>query len=233
MKPETMNLNALLSKGTTPPQSRYGHYKSKQVSRTSRPFLFFARKNVLLLILGLLFLAGLFSGAIFVSQAGEESRKTLEVILSGFLEQRQTQAFTGIFASTFFSIFVLLIVLFFCGFCTIAQIIILLLPLFKGLGYGFSVGSLYMQYGFHAVGYVSIMLLPVMLLSTILLICAAKTSFILSLRLLQTTMTESEQNGRFAAKRYCVKFAAYTLLAIAIAAMDAILVWQFGTVILP
>lgn len=230
MSQELIKFDALRARevGETPPV--FQPMRKRELHK-KHPFLIFLRGHLLIILLGSIFLAGLIAGSIFVSRADAQTRQALEIILSEFMQQRQTQSFSAVLFSTFFSIFVLLLALFFCGFCTISQIIILLLPLFKGLGYGFSVGSVYLEYGISAFGYVAVMLVPTMLFSTLLLLYAAKTSFILSLRLFRSTMSQGEESGRMAAKRYCVKFIAYVVIAFVIALFDAMVVWQLGTLI--
>lgn len=189
----------------------------------------YLQKHLFICLTAVLFLAGLLTGTLLVGHASTDTREVLQIVLGGYLEQRQTQSFTAIALSTFSSTAVALLILFFCGFCSIAQLIILLVPLFKGLGYGFSLGACYAQYGLHAIPYVLLTLFPAMLLTSLLLLCACKTSFKLSMRMLHAAITPTEQSERFRMQRYCIKYGLYTGLCIAVSLLDALLSYQFGT----
>ena len=196
--------------------------------RVSMRSSLFSSRSLSTWALGLCFLAGLLIGTLLVSRSGPDTRAALQVILGGYVERRQTLAFASIAASTFCSTFAALAVLFFCGFCTIAQIIIFAVPLFKGLGYGFSIGMLYAQYGTSAVRYVAFLLLPTMFLSTLLLILASRSSLRLSVTLLRSALVAPDENGSRRIKRYCVKYMIFIGICLLIALFDALLVTRFG-----
>ena len=200
----------------------------KKGRRFFRSFSDYAREHLLTFLLGALFLLGILAGTLLVHQASERTLELLKTILGGYVENRALQPFTSIVTSTFFSNVILLLILFFCGFCTIAQLIIFLVPVFKGLGYGFSLGMLYLQYGTQAVPYVALLQLPTMFLSALLLIIACRSSLMLSVRFFKSTMVSPEEADRFRAKRYCVKYLACLLICLLIALLDAALCYKFG-----
>ena len=103
-----------------------------------RPSFMFAKGKLFFYLLEGMFLAGVFVGTMLISHAEEETLQMLQTVLGGYVGQRQIQSFSSIALSTFVSLFSSLLVLFFCGLCTIAQPIVFLALLFKGLGYGFS-----------------------------------------------------------------------------------------------
>ncbi|MEM1483962.1 stage II sporulation protein M [Oscillospiraceae bacterium PP1C4] len=198
-----------------------------------RSFFPYFRGNLLNFSLGILFLAGVLIGTLLVSNASQETVETLKIILGGYIEHRQTQLFSNIVTSTFFSIFFSLIILFFCGFCTISQLLILAVPLFKGLGYGFSIGTLYAQYGTSAIQYVLCLILPTMFFSTLLLLTACRASLLLSITLFRSTLINNSSNNpketdRYRIKRYCVKYIAFTAICLLISLADAILFYKFS-----
>lgn len=194
-----------------------------------RSFSHYIRANAVTFLLGFLFLLGVLIGTLLVRNASEQTLQALKVVLGGFVEQRQMQSFGGIILSSFSSLFSLLIALFFCGFCSIAQPIILIMPIFKGLGYGFSIGTLYMQYGASAISYVAALMLPSMFFSALLLITASRSSLLSSVALFRTTLIRPEQAERYRAKRYCIKFGIFTVLCFFISLTDAILFYKFSS----
>lgn len=193
-----------------------------------RPIFAYVIENRVICIFAALFLLGMLAGALLVKRADGETKELLDLVLGSYLEKREVQSFAAIVASSFLSLFSMLIILFFCGFCTISQLIILAVPLFKGLGYGFSIGMLYAQNGISAMQYVLTMFFPSLLLGALLLIWAAKTSFLLSVRLLSMTITPSDKDERIQMRRYCLKYVFFLIFSIIIAFVDAIVVFQYG-----
>ena len=193
-----------------------------------RPARSFLSSGLSIWLLALLFLTGMLAGTLLVGRSGPDTLAALKVILGGYVERRQTLSFASVAASTFGSAFAALAILFFCGFCTIAQLIIFAVPLFKGLGYGFSIGMLYAQYGAPAVRYVGFLLLPAIFFSTVLILLAGRASLKLSLTLLRTSLSASEENNSWRIKRYCVKYLIFTGMCLLIALLDAALNVRFG-----
>ena len=193
----------------------------------------YTRHDPMTLVLGGLFLVGVLIGTLLVGRSSADTQSALQTILGGYLERRQLQAFSTIAFSAFLSLSSSLLILFFCGFCSIAQPVILGVPLFKGLGYGFSVGMLYVEYGIKVIPLVGILILPPMLLGTMLLITAGRTSLRLSINLFRTTISESEQGSRVRIKRYLIKFGFFLGVCLLIALLDAILFSRFGSLLIP
>ena len=190
------------------------------------------RRRLLTDLLGGLFLAGVLAGALLCGRCSPETMGVLRAVLGGFAQTRQVQSFAGIAASTFGSLFLLLAVLFFCGFCSIAQPIILLVPLFKGLGYGFSAGVLYMEYGLDAMRYVALLLFPAVALGAALLVAASRSSFLFSVRLFHASLSNSGLSDLQRIKRYCVKFLIFTVFCLLISLLNAAIYLKFGGLLL-
>jgi hypothetical protein len=134
----------------------------------------------MLIGLGFLFLAGVLAGVLLLGSAGEETLALLVRVVDGFVEKRRSQGFAQIFASASFSSLFFVGALFICGFCAIFQPVEIAMPLFKGLGFGFSVASLYGSYGAQAAAYVGVFMFPGMLLSTIAILFCVKEALKLS-----------------------------------------------------
>lgn len=188
----------------------------------------YVRENLLSCLLAALYLLGLLAGALLVSRSDPQTKELLDVVLGGYMEKRGAQSFAALAISSFGSMALLIVVLFFCGFCTISQPIIFLIPVFKGLGYGFTIGALYAEHGLAAVRYVSVLVFPVLFLGALLLICASRTAFLLSVRLLRTTLAPSDSDSRARMRRYLVKYFTYCICCLLIALLDAAIVFRFG-----
>lgn len=190
----------------------------------------YIRDNPLFCVFGALFLIGMLAGVLLLRNADGQMREVLRMLLGGYIEKRSVQPFTAVAAASFGTIALLLLILFFCGFCTISQPVIVMLILFRGMGYGFSIGGLYAEKGVPAVEYVFLLLFVPLVLGALLLICAARTSFLLSVRLFRKAIAPSDRDERYRMQRYCVKYFLYVVLGILIALLDAALTSRFGPI---
>jgi hypothetical protein len=140
----------------------------------------YTRRNYALLGMGLLFLAGMLGGVLLVNVTDGTTLDMLGKLVQGFVEQRREQALLENFRSAAGASLIFVAVLFLCGFCAIAQPAEILLPAFRGLGFGFSVGYLYSVYGTTATLYIALFLMPDMLVTTIVILLCCRESIRLS-----------------------------------------------------
>ena len=197
-----------------------------EVGKTAPQALFLStanarRRDWLFYLLGVLFLIGIGMGALLVGNCQPQTAELLQHLLGDYAQLRQQHSFGSIALSTFGSLFLLLLTLFLLGFCSIAQPAILLVPLFKGLGYGFAAGSLYQEYGAAAILQIAVLLLPSMLPGALLLMLAGKSAFRFSSRLFYSSVRREQTAGAPSAKRYCIRFALFAVLCLAVALLDA------------
>lgn len=189
----------------------------------------FVARNRINLLLGGLFLAGTLAGALLVRNASPQTLDALQNVLGGYIEKRQSQPFFRVMAASFYSTFLVMLILFFCGFCSIAQPVIAAVPFFKGLGYGFSIGLFYAQQGTAAMRYVAVFILPIMLLNVLLIIYSCRASLLLSTDLFRSTLMGAEIQGRIRIQRYCAKFIVFAIGAVLISILDAVINARFQT----
>lgn len=203
---------------------------SVKVRGLPRHMYAYIRDNPLLCVFAALFLIGMLAGVLLLRNADGQLREVLRMLLGGYVEKRSVQSFTAVAAASFGAMALLLLILFFCGFCTISQPVIIALILFRGMGYGFSIGGLYAEKGISAMQYVFLLLFIPLVLGVLLLICAARTSFLLSVRLFQKAIAPSDRDERYRMQRYCIKYFLYVVLGILIALLDAALTNRFGQI---
>ncbi len=209
------------------PAENFDFLAPKQ-DRFLKSFQQYLKSHLLSGIIAGIFLLGIFLGAILVKHSSAETLMVLRRLIGNYVEQRRVLSFSGVVSSTFFSIFSSLLILFFCGFCTIAQLIILAIPFLKGLGYGFSVGMLYAEHGTKAIAYVTVLMLPAMVLGALLLVAASRSSLKMSISLLHTTLNDAEQNSRQRMKRYVLRYLLFTGICLLIAIADAVVYQKFN-----
>jgi len=195
----------------------------------ARHIAHYTKKNHLLIALGALFLAGMILGAILLRGAGYETLSLLERVVGGLLTRRSQSGLSENFFSAFGSSMLFILVLFVCGFCAIAQPVIISLPLIRGLGFGFSAASLYARYGASATGIVGVLMLPGMLLSTVAILLCCKQALRLSGAFFLTmhpTAAKAEQP--FSLQAYCFGHAFAAGLCALSAFIEAILYVAFA-----
>ena len=174
-----------------------------------------------------LFLAGILAGALVLRNLNPETAEKLSFLVGQFAQQRGAQAFSNTFASSLFSACVLLGIVFLCGFCAVARPAIVLLPLFRGLGYGYQAGWLYARYGWGGVGYTSLVLMPSILFSTVVLLFACAEAFEMSGAYYRAARGDGF-GGTVSVRGYCIKFMFFLLLMLASALLDAGFTALFG-----
>lgn len=181
-----------------------------------RPIFFYA----------ILFLAGVLVGAIFIKTADQGVLQALARLIGSFSQRRQEQAVLDTFFSSFFSTGCMLLLLFLCGFCAVAQPVIVLLPFFRGLGFGYQAGYLYAQNGLTGVGYTALVLLPNMVLSTLILIYGCSEAFQLST--LYYRAARQEGGIKLNLRIYCAKFLFLGVAALFSSFLDAVCTLVFS-----
>ncbi len=140
----------------------------------------YAKKNHILILLGLFFLAGVTIGTLTLRSANNETIATLLRVVNGYVEKRREQTLLQNFITTAASSLTFVAIMFACGFCAISQPVIVLAPVFRGLGFGFSAASLYASYGANVTAFVAIFILPDMVISSIAILLCCRESLRLS-----------------------------------------------------
>ena len=184
---------------------------------SSRKMLFYAS----------LFLAGVLLGAIFLRSLSPETLENLSVLVGQFAKRRGEQTMLSTFISSFTSTSIMLGVLLVCGFCAVAQPVIILLPFFRGLGFGYQAGYIYAQNGFTGIGYVSLAVLPNMLLSTLIILYACGEAFNMSTAYYRAANL-GEGGGLINLRGYLAKFFLLLVLAFFVSVLDAVFTGLFG-----
>ena len=174
-----------------------------------------------LIVLTGLFLTGILIGTIFAGRITSEIAGQMSDLLTGFTSRRREQSILGIFFSSFGGAAVFLVVLFFSGFCAIAQPLPPLLLLFRGMGYGFSTAYLYLSVGSEGIAYICAVLLPDIFFTTIVLVIASNESLGLSVDFFQRIQESSGGSLRRVIQQYCVRFFGYAVLLFFITLADA------------
>ncbi len=189
----------------------------------------FWRRRALILTLGATYLAGMLCGRSFAGQLGELD-SMVNTMVSGFLQNRAVQSVWQNFLTTFLGVEASLLVLYLCGFCTIALPVVYFVVFFRGLGPGLSLTLLFAQMGGQGFAPMLVML-PGTAGGAIVLIVAAREAIKLSAKLLQSSRGRGELPFNRVALEFSVKFLLLTAVALGVALLDGLLFYVFGNVI--
>lgn len=193
----------------------------------SRYIAHYTKKNYGLLALGTLFVAGVLLGTLLLRTATGDTLNLLLQVVGNFVEKRREQSLLQNFISGMSSSLVFIAILFVCGFCAISQPVVVALPLFRGLGVGFSAASLYAAHGTQAMGFVGLLMLPGTLITTLAILICCRESLRLSSSFLATIGAGRQKEG-YSLRIYIARFLACGVLCVLSALMEAILYFGFA-----
>ena len=183
----------------------------------------YTKKNYALLLLGGLFAFGAVLGALLVRSATGETLALLLRLVDGFMQKRREQAFAVNLWSATGTSLLMAGGLFVCGFCAISQPAVIAVPFFRGMGFGFSVGSLFARYGIAVFGYTGVLIVPGMVLSTVAILLCCRESLRLSGTLLRL-LRGAQQNGQSGRGQYPLRlYVARYLCGVLLCAVSAVL----------
>ena len=191
---------------------------SQQHSHTiAAPHGGFFRDQSGIILFGGLFLLGVALGSCVVAWLDVASAENLLVILNGFIGALIPNA-------------VLLGLLALCGFCAVSAPIIVLIPWFKGLGFGLMASSMLVRYGMPAISYLAALVLPNLVLSGVVLLFASRDTMRMSLSFWRS-MNPAHRTGPalppgvFAAR--CIFYALFIAAGAAVEAYSFVLFGVF------
>ena len=115
------------------------------------------QKNIRLYVFMFLFLLAMLAGALLVKNI---DKSLLEKLVTVFAAERNQQSFWETFLYSLWSAMPLFFVLFLCGLSPAGTPLIVLAPIYKGLGTGVTMGYLYSDWGLKGVMYSFILIVP-------------------------------------------------------------------------
>lgn len=188
----------------------------------------YTKKNYALLGLGLLFLTGILAGTLLYGFAEGETLTLLGELVTGFVEKRRTQGVAANFTASLSSSLVFVAVLFCGGFCALAHPVVIVAPLFRGLGFGFSVASLYAAYGASAAGFVGLYVMPNMLLTTVAILFCCREALRLSSSLWKLLRHKNGEEGSYSLRLYVARFLVAALVCGGSALLESFTYYLFA-----
>ncbi|MDR3644043.1 MAG: stage II sporulation protein M [Clostridia bacterium] len=154
----------------------------------------FFRAHYQIISIAALIVAGMLIGALLARQAAASGQNNFgSVLKASFSAQTASQGFVSLMLSSFLSSSLLLLAAYLCGLCAAGLPVLVVLPLFKGAGLGFSIGYLYIQYGLRGMTLAALCILPEGLIVCIALILACRAGMRYSYRLACTILPTGKQ----------------------------------------
>ena len=189
----------------------------------------FASKNKGLLVLIGLTLVGVLIGSALIGGMSSETVELLSFMTDGFIKSRVEQSILSTLSSSLFTSALFLMITMLFGFSAISQPLIVFMPLFRGLGIGFSMGYLYSFYGLKGILICLVLILPNALLSSLTLVIGCREAMRLSAMFLKFAMGSPEQEAvRGAIRLYLGKFSILFAIAAVSSVIDAVLTFLFA-----
>lgn len=183
-----------------------------------------SKSNVIFRIM-LLMIAGVLIGTLAFSFIKTSTLSDLNLVENDYLSMRENGGYIKILYSSLLNSSLLIIVLFLLGFCAIAQPAAVLVPVYKGLGFGAAIAQIYTENGFHGFFTALILILPCALVSSYALFIGVRESMRLSNRFFSQAFlsrrTESESINEYV-KLYAVKFLVLEAVTAVSAAVDCL-----------
>ncbi len=141
------------------------------------------RKNLLMIFFCMLLFGGIVFGAVSSGNADKELLGRLDFIFNTNYDIRCTNGFLSAFVASFASAVIFLLIIFLLGLSLWGGIFTVLVPLFKGYGYGLAVGFLYSSYGLKGIFYNLFIILPGAFICSLVIASAAQEALKNSLKL--------------------------------------------------
>ena len=186
----------------------------------------YTKKNNVLLFLCALFLVGVLLGTLLLRSADADTWDILGKLTSGYLSSRKDATLLQNFWSALGPMLLFLVGVFLCGFSAVSQPLEVLVPLFRGLGYGISIASLYAGYGTSAIGYVALFMLPGMVFTTLALCFCCRESLRLSGSFFAAM--NGQDKGFYSLRAYLARYVTSAIVCVLAALLEAALYFVFA-----
>ncbi len=183
-----------------------------------------SKPNVIFRIM-LLMVAGVLIGTLAFSFIKTSTLSDLNLIENDYLSMRENGEYVKILYSSLLNSSMLIVVLFLLGFCAVAQPVSVLVPVYKGMGFGVTIAQIYSENGVNGFFSAIILILPCALISSYALFIAVRESLRMSNRFFSQAFLdrrcESDSINDYV-KLYAVKFLVLEAVTAVSAAVDCL-----------
>ena len=183
-------------------------------------------KNMIIMIA--LFAAGMIVGAGIIKKGSStELLDDFTSIFNIYIDHRNTLNAFKLFVNAFIVNLILIAADFCAGMSCIGMPVTVIIPIFKGVGYGVLSGYLFIQYAMNGIGYYLLTVFPSAVIASSVLLLSSSSASIMSKEILSVTLEKKQPDSTIAIKyikRYAVYFAGIVLAS----AVETILIKAFS-----
>lgn len=179
----------------------------------------YLRKNYIYITLILLFIIGMFYGSMVVKMQSQELSQRFSLLTQGY--SYESGRFIHTLFTTFLSNTIFLLIPYFAGYGAVFQLASAFVPLFKGLGLGLTMGSIYQSDGLSGIVYSVLIIIPHTAVALIAILIGCRESIKMS-NLFFKSIRHSDCLNIEIIKLYNVKFIVLTAISFISALINAI-----------
>ena len=176
------------------------------------------------IIFGLVFLIGIFLGAMVSAQLNNMGITTLVSVTNNFIIKREEQSIYKTFISALLPNIAAWTVVLISGFSAVSVPITVLIPCIRGMGFGLLACSMIVDLSLEGVGYICLHLLPNLILSAFILALCCKDSIEMSKQFwnsMSSLTKRKVENDSITAPIFCGKMLLYAVVITFGAAIEA------------
>lgn len=186
------------------------------------------QNNQKLIMLTLIFICGLFVGALTVKNTNAVFGESLKSLVENYYTARNGQSVLHSFLSAFGSECIFLLIAMLFGVCIIGEPILWLLPFVKGLGLGIISGYLYQAYTLQGLTYFSVYVLPAAVLASAALLLACKESILMTRDIAKILLKGESHSSAEMFKLYILRYTVLLVCLVFCAALSAATAFLFA-----
>lgn len=179
------------------------------------------KKNRRILIMMLLFAAGMIIGAVSLKRADSYLSGAFSDMFSVYIRSKGSQSLGMNFINSLALNAAFMLAAFVFGLCAVGLPLICILPIIRGVGIGMLSGYLYSNFALRGLGYCVLVIYPGLIPAIFALLLACSAGINSSYEMLLSLSSVKAQRGEGSIKIYCMRFLIICILIILAAVIDA------------
>ena len=172
------------------------------------------KKNRRILIMMLLFAAGMIIGAVSLKRADSYLSGAFSDMFSVYIRSKGSQSLGMNFINSLAVNAAFMLAVFVFGLCAVGLPLICILPIIRGVGIGMLSGYLYSNFALRGLGYCVLVIYPGLIPSIFALLLACSAGINSSYEMLLSLPSAKAQRGEGSIKIYCMRFLIICILRI-------------------
>ncbi len=170
----------------------------------------------------LLILLGVIVGTMVYVLSEDMLSGSLSRLNTDYLALRQNSSYMDVMLSSLYNSTLMLIILFLGGLCALAFPVVLIVPVYKGLGLGCSVAQMYYSFGQRGILYALIFILPSAVISCYAIMIGTREAYRMSVECFGAVFKKKIVTVSENARLYLVKFLILEAILSASATIDSL-----------